>query len=229
MYVNQIDKIIDQILDKLYLEGMTNNKINETIVKENKLNYVEYRDQINEFIQKFMDGVDISDIQKLINNKENLQRIIDIIKRYIAYYFFLTLAYHYPGTIKDYRNNLIQYSKLQENSTFTIKNFFDTENNYQIIMFFRIIKDTARIIIMTPLQQKTLNLLEVKDAIKFINSLGKDYVNDYLLMMIKNNGENETVTINVHNLIKTVVFGEIYRNQEQQLVFGILNDIEESK
>ena len=37
---------------------------------------------------------------------------------------FLSIAYYYTGTIKDFRNNLIQYSKLQENSTFTIKNFF---------------------------------------------------------------------------------------------------------
>ena len=66
---------------------------------------------------------------------------MDIIKRYIAYYYFLSIAYYYAGTIKDFRNNLIQYSKLQENSTFTIKNFFDTENNYQLIKFFKIIKE----------------------------------------------------------------------------------------
>lgn len=228
MYVNQIDDIIDKILDQLYLEGLTKDVAFQSIIKGNKINYVEYRDKINKFIQKFMETIDISPIQKLINNKENLLRILDIIKRYVAYYYFLSIAYYYSGTIKDFRNNLIQYSKLQENSTFTIKNFFDTENNYQVINFYRIIKDVSNIITMTELRKKTLNLLEVKDAINFLNNLGKDFVDNYLLMIVRNK-EEERVEINVHNLIKTIVFREIYRNQEQAMVFEILNDIEETK
>ncbi|XWV25201.1 hypothetical protein QJ856_gp0571 [Tupanvirus deep ocean] len=228
MYVNQIDNIIDQILDQLYLEGLAKDDAFNSIVQGKKINYVEYRDKINNFIQNFMQTIDISAIQKLINNKENLIRILDIIKRYVAYYYFLSIAYHYTGTIKDFRNNLIQYSKLQENSTFTIKNFFDTENNYQIITFFKIIKDVSNIITMTELQKKTLNPLDVKDAVNFLNGLGKDYIDNYLLMIVRK-GEEEVVEINVHNLIKTIVFGEIYRNQEQNMVFEILNDIEEDK
>lgn len=228
MYVNQIDNIIDKILDKLYLEGLSKDETFKSIVQGKKINYVEYREKINKFIQQFMETIDVNEIQKLINNKENLNRILDIIKRYVAYYYFLTIAYYYTGTIKDFRNNLIQYSKLQENSTFMIKNFFDTENNYQLITFFKIIKDVSNIITMTDLQKKTLNPLEVKDAINFLNSIGKDYIDNYLLMIVKKNDE-EMVEINVHNLIKTIVFGEIYRNQEQHLVFEILNDIEENK
>jgi len=41
--------------------------------------------------------------------------------------------------------------------------------------------------------------------------------------------DGDDVTINVHNLIKTLVFGEIYKNQEQSLVFKILGDIEASE
>lgn len=226
MYVNQIDDIIDKILDQLYLEGISKDPTFQTIVQGNKINYVEYRDKINKFIQNFMTSIDITPIQKLINNKENLLRILDIIKRYIAYYYFLSIAYYYTGTLKDFRNNLIQYSKMQENSTFTIKNFFDTENNYQIINFYRIIKDVSNIVMMTELQKKTVNPLEFKDALNFLNNLGKDFIDNYLLMIISENGEDK-VQINVHNLIKTIVFREIYRNQEQMLVFEILNDIEE--
>lgn len=228
MYVNQIDNIIDQILDKLYLEGLAKDDAFKSIVEGKKLNYVEYRDKINKFIKQFVETIDTNSIQKLINNKENLIRILDIIKRYIAYYYFLSIAYYYSGTIKDFRNNLIQYSKLQENSTYNIKNFFDTENNYQIITFFKLIKDVSNIIIMTDLQKKALNPLEVKDAINFLNRLGREYIDNYLLMIVRK-GDDEVVEINVHNLIKTIVFGEIYRNQEQSMVFEILNDIEETK
>ena len=124
MYVNQIDDIIDKLLDRLYLEGLSKDEAFKSIVDGKKINYVEYREKINNFIQKFMETVNVNSIQQLINNKENLDRIMNIIKRYIAYYYFLSIAYYYTSTLKDYRNNLIQYSKLQENSTFTIKNFF---------------------------------------------------------------------------------------------------------
>ncbi|AYV85275.1 MAG: hypothetical protein Satyrvirus9_1, partial [Satyrvirus sp.] len=228
MYVNQIDDIIDKILDKLYLEGLAKDVTFRTIVENKKINYVEYRDKINQFIQQFMNSIDITNIQKIINNKENLIKILDIIKRYITYYYFLSLAYYYTGTIRDFRNNLIQYSKLQETSTFIIKNFFDTENNYQIITFFKIIKDVVNIITMTDLQKKTLNPLEIKDALKFLSSFGKYYIDNYLLTIVQK-GDQSIVEVNVHNLIKTIVFGEIYMNQERNFVFEIVNDIEESK
>lgn len=228
MYVNQIDNIIDRILDQLYTQITTEKGAFLTIVEGQKINFVEYRDSINNFISDFTESIDIAPIQELINNKQNMVRIMDIIKRYVAYYYFLSIAYYYTGTIKDFRNNLIQYSKLQETSTFYIRNFFDTENNYQIIRFFKIIKDSSKLLLMTDLQKKSINQSEFKDAVEFLNSLGREYIDSYLLQVVNVNNE-ETVSINVHNLIKTIVFGEIYRNQEQHVVFEILNDIEENE
>lgn len=226
MYVNQIDDIIDKILDKLYLENLSKDSAFKLIIK--KINFVEYREGINNFIQKFMETIDVDLIYSLIQNRANLIRILDIIKRYVAYYYFLTLAYYYPGTIKEFRNNLIQYSKLQEGSDVTIKNFFDTENNYQVVLYFKIVKDVSKIITMTELQRKALNPLEIKDAINFLSTIDTNYVNNYLLKVTKTKN-GDLVEVNAHNLIKTIVFGEIYRNQERTLIFEILNDIEETK
>lgn len=232
MYVNQIDTIIDQILDNLYLQGLSKDKIYQSII-DGKINYVEYREQINTFIQQFTDSLNITDIQKLINNRENMIHIMNIIKRYIAYYYFLSIAYYYTGTIKEYRNNLIQYSKLQESTKFTIKNFFDTENNYQIVNFFKIIKDVSKLIMMTDLERKTINVIQYKDSINFLNSLGREYIDNYLLILTTvtqpDGVTDSNVSINVHNLIKTIVFGEIYKNQERPMVFEILNEVEEGK
>ncbi len=114
---------------------------------------------------------------------------MNIIKRYIAYYYFLSMAYFYTGNLKDFRNNLIQYSKLQENSTFVIKNFFDTENNYQIIKFFKLIKDVSKILLMTDLQKKTINPLEIKDAIVFLNNLGKEYIDNFLITIKRDDNQ----------------------------------------
>ncbi len=46
MYVNQIDNIIDQILDKLYLDGLSKDKTFQSIVKGNKINYVNIENKL---------------------------------------------------------------------------------------------------------------------------------------------------------------------------------------
>lgn len=229
MFVNQIDTIIDQILNRLFLEGLSQSSVFKKIVDGKKTDFVEFREEINDFIQKFMEKLDTNSIRRLISNKENLQKIIDIIKRYVAYYCFLYLAYHYSATIKEYRNNLIQYSKLQEQSQFQVKNFFDTENNFQIIRYYQIIKDVSQLILMTDLQKKAINISEMKAAIIFLNGLGQDYVNNYLLALITDPQGNSIVQVNVHNLIKTIVFGDIYRNQEQKIVFDIVQEISDTQ
>lgn len=224
MYANQIDTIIDKILDKLYFEAVSTDPLMKELLEGGKINFVEYREQINTFINKFMDSIDIIELQSIINNRENLTRILDIIKRYVAYYIFLTIAYYYKGTIKDFRNNIIQYSKLQESSMITVKNFYDTQNNYQLVQFYKIVKDSSVILLMTELQKKTLVASDVKDTLLFLNDLGRTYIDEYLLMV---NAEN-TVEINVHNLIKTIAFRELYLKQEHGIVFEILNDVEEA-
>lgn len=227
MYINQIDNIIDQILDNLYINGLNKDPTFKIIVDEKKINFVEYLTGINTFIQKFMDKIDIKNIEKTVS-KENLNYIINIIKRYIAYYYFLSIAFYYTGTLKDFRNNIIQCSILQENLKFQIKNFFDTENNYKLINFYKLVKDIIYVITLSEIQKANINLHEYGDALTFLKKLGEEYVNNFLLSLNNNNGE-QTIEINIHNLIKTIVFRELYRLQEQKIIFDILNDIEESK
>lgn len=228
MYVNQIDNIIDNVLDQFYLGAILNDDTTKNFIRGKKKDFVEAFDKINLLIKKYIEGIDTTPIQKLINSKENTQKIINIIKRYVAYYYFLYLGYYYDGTIKDFRNNIIQFSKLQEKSTYLINNFFDTENNYQLIKYFKLTRQVSKIIMMTDLQQKTIDRIEMKDAIDFLNNLGKDYIDNFLLE-IKEESSGTVVEINSHNLIKTIVFGEIYQNQEQSLVFSILNEIQEGE
>jgi hypothetical protein len=228
MYANQIDTYIDLVLNRFYLRTLEEPIYQKLTADGGVINLVEYREEINSYIRTFVDAIDITPIIKLINNKDNFILVIDIIKRYIAYYFFLLIAYHYPGTIKDFRNNIIQYSKLQESSGDVIRNFFDSDNNHQLVTFFKLIKDASRILLMTDLQLKTINRESVKEALTLIQSLGKTYVDSYLLE-IKEENDNVSVTINIHGLIKTLVFRQIYYFQDRDKVFEILNEIEEDE
>lgn len=226
MYVTQIDNIIDQMLDKLYLEELYTNETVNYLIEKKVINFVEYFDQINSSIKNFMDTIDKTAIQSIVSSKENVIHIIDIIKRYVAYYYFLYIGFYYAGTIKEYRNNIIQFSKLQETSKYHIKNFFDTENNYRLVTFYRLIKDTIQIIMLTDLQKKNLDQIAMKDAFEFLNRLGENYVNNYFLTIdVK---DNEKIEPNAHNIIKTIVFFELYQYQERQFIFSILNQISEA-
>src|ERR1044071_4436929 len=117
MYTNQIDNIVDKILDNFYLNKITQDPTINKIINEKKHNFVEYHQQINDLIKSYIDSIDTSEINKLVADKKNNQQIIDIIKRYVTYYCFLYLAYYYDGNRSEERNNLIQFSKLQETST----------------------------------------------------------------------------------------------------------------
>uniref|UniRef100_A0A6C0C9V6 Uncharacterized protein n=1 Tax=viral metagenome TaxID=1070528 RepID=A0A6C0C9V6_9ZZZZ len=231
MSVNQIDDIIDQTLDQLYLEELNSNETIKILTEENVINFVEYFDGINNCIRDFTNKIDKSKIQELVNSKENTQRILDIITRYVAYYIFLYIGFYYTGTFKDFRNNLIQFSKLQEKSLYSIINFFDTENNYRILTFYKMMRDVIKIILMTDLQKKSIDINEMKDALAFLDKIGEDNVNEYFLIITPDPEKNDdaTIQLNVHSIIKTIVFGELYQFQERHVIFGILSEIEENE
>ena len=229
MYVNQIDSNIDEIIDQLYFNNLSKDPTYKELIDGKKINFVEHREKINKFIDEFTNSIDQTAIKKIINDKKNIQRIIEIIKRYVAYYYFMSIAFYYNSSIKDYRNNIIQYSKLQTTSKITIYNFFDTENNYQLITYFELIKDVSNILLMTELQKKTLNVNDHKNALQFLNSLGKEYIDNYILKIVQNKKEEKTIEVNAHNLIKTIVFRQIYLSQDKKSVYDILNESEDNK
>jgi hypothetical protein len=228
MYVNAVDEQIDGILNNFFVALIADPTFIK-LVDEQISNFVAYREQINEFIKNYVATVDTPELERLVNNQNNLKQIMDIIMRYVAYCYFLSLAYYYPGTAKEFANNIIQYSAQQEKSTFKIPNFFDSVNNSQLLKFFDIVKNASEYLLMTPAQKEVANQYKFADTIAFLKQFGDDYVNDHLLIVDRTDPANVTVSVYARNLIKTIVFGEIYQNQEQTIVFKILNEIEESE
>ena len=228
MSVNQIDDIIDQALDQLFMEDLNSNETIRLLTNGKVINFVEHFDGINICIRDFTNKIDKSKIQELVNSKENTQRILDIITRYVAYYIFLYIGFYYPGTFKDFRNNLIQFSKLQEKSLYSVVNFFDTENNYRVLTFFKMMRDVMKIILMTDLQRQKIDTNDMKDALVFLDKIGEDNVNAYFLIISEEDGKTN-IELNVHSIIKTIVFGELYQFQERHIIFSILSEIEENE
>lgn len=219
MYINKIDELIDQTLDNFY-EYFKKNPLFESIKKE--YNFVKYQNEINELIKNYIDKLDKSKIESIVSDKKNVDQILDILKRYIAYYIYMTIAYFYDSKRELYVTNIVECSKNQKSSNIQINNFFNSENNAIIINFYTLIKNILTLVSLKTIDKIKLivanNPLIYEKTIKFFNSLGQNFVEDHFI-----------TSNNMHNVIKTIIFRELYLNQEKTDVYNIINHKEKEE
>ena len=219
MYITQIDDFINDILNKFnkyLLDENFFNKINSDG------NFVKFQNIILTTIKKFIDNIDTNEILNIIKKESLLYYIINIIKRYCAFYIYLCIAYYYKDGRDLYIINLIECSKYQKDSIIQINDFFNSINNSKIIKSYIDIKN-----LITLFEFKTMDKIKIilfnnpikyDTTIKLFYDLGEDYIIDYFL-----------IPDNFHNIIKTLIFQQIYLKEEKNELFNILNDIEEEK
>ena len=105
MYINKIDDIIDKIIDDFYNTIFVKEKKNDVLLSE--INFVKYQKQINEIFINYNKTINISEIRETIKNEDNIVTILEIIKRYLAFYLFLFIGAFYTGKSDNYINNII--------------------------------------------------------------------------------------------------------------------------
>jgi hypothetical protein len=218
MYINQIDELFDSILNKLndYLQK-------EETFKKLKLdtNFVKYQNDILNYIKKFIDLIPKKDIINIIKNESYYEIVINIIKRYCAFYIYLGIGYYYEGSRDLYITNIIETSRYQKDAIFQIPNFFNSENNAKIITFYNDIKNFISLI-----ELKTIDKIKIilsnnpqryETTISLFNDLGEDFIVEYFL-----------IKDNFHNILKAIIFKQIYIKEEKNEIINILNQQEKS-
>ena len=214
MYINKLDDLFDNTINNFY------NFLNEKkafIEFKKDINFITIQNYIISLIKEFMETRVIEkSILEIITNKNNLNTVIDIIKRYIAFYIYLSIAYMYTEGRDLYTTNIIETSKNQKYNTYHIENFFNSENNAKLVSFFNDIKNLITVIKIgkTMEQIKIIlgnNPVKFESTIKIVNNLGEDYMIEYILI-------NE----NMHNIIKTIIFRFIYLSEEKEDIIRIL-------
>ena len=122
MYINKIDDLFDNTLNKLN-EYLIKNK---SIDKFNKdTNFVKYQNEILETLKDFISkNITKKEIIELLKNESYYEFIFGIIKRYCAFYLYLGIAYYYSGGRDLFITNIIESSKNQKDSLFSIPNFY---------------------------------------------------------------------------------------------------------
>lgn len=221
MYINRIDDLLDKIIDDFYNSIIIKNAIIQDI--ENEINFVKYQREINQILINYINTINIDEIRELVKSEDTVKIITNIIKRYIAIYFFLTIGAFYKGKEDTFINNIVEFTKNQAGYGLKIENFFNSENNAMIIQYYNLITNILTIV------NSDLNKLQsyiqksnYKEAIEFLNSLGQDYVDDVFRLSNLDNNVNDQI----HNIIKTVIILLIYKKNEKEAVFNILESVE---
>lgn len=221
MYINQIDDLFDNIINKLY-EYLIEKKIFQKYNSDT--NFVKFQNDIMNILKDFISNhTSKKEILELVKNESYYNFILETIKRYCAFYIYLGIGYYYDGGRDLYITNIIESSKYQKDSTYQISNFYNSENNSKIITAYNDIKnilyvfesgktiDKIKIILLN-------NPIKFDSTIKLFNELGEDYIIDNFL-----------IKENFHNILKTLIFKQIYIKEEKNEILGFLNQEEKEK
>ena len=230
MYISEIDDILDQTLDKFMYLWIIENNLKE-LIDYNKLikesNFIKYQKEINKILEFGFELISDKDINKFVNKKSNIDLIKNLILKYTGYYLFLLIGINYKGKIEVFNNNIIEFSRIQNNYKIKIDNFFNTESNSIIIKNTNLIKELIDYITKIINGKKIDNLLDnYSDSLKeFIKLYGNDNLNNLVKLFKK---ESNKKIILDHNIIKIIIYLNIYKNDEKKEIFNIIESTETS-
>lgn len=224
MYINKIDELIDTLIDDFYSFLTNKNKTFQLVTKEE--NFVKYQSEINDLLASFYKEIDRKQIRKIINNEDNIDKIVEIIKRYLGFYFFLIVSHFFKGRNETFINNIIEFGKNQYTHKVKIYNFFNSENNSMLINYSNIVKNTAFLLSLEPSKfNMAVSQPRFQDAVEFMNEYGEEFVmSNFKLENLSGN-----IALQGHNIIKTLIIFELYLKQEKQDVYNILETAEANK
>ena len=229
MYIEEIDNILDQTLDKFMYSWILENKIKE-LVKYNKLikepNFIKYQKDINFILDYGYDLISTKDIEKIVTKTANINLIKNLILKYIGYYLFLLIGINYESKIEIFNNNIIEFSRNQANYKLKIDNFFNTESNSNIIKNTNLIKELVNYIEkIIDGKNKENNLDNYSDNLKeFIKLYGNDNFNNFLNLYKKEIKNNKIIV--EHNIIKIIIYLNLYKVTEKKEIFNIIETTE---
>lgn len=220
MYINQIDDLLGKLLDDFYVRVISTSQIS-TIIKES--NFVKHHKHINDIMLNYTNSIDLNDIKKTILLDKNVKFIIETFKRYIAYYLFITIGILYKGKDDVFDNNIVEITKNQSEQKYKIQNFYTSESTSNIIKFTKLAKKIQNVV---DLDKSKLSSLSTKEeysqTFEFLNQLGNDFViSTFKLSSVKNN-----VSMQWHNIIKTMLIIMLYTNIEKKDILQIVESSE---
>lgn len=179
--------------------------LNDLIKGEIKIN------QIDKLISGLHSKLDYTDLNVVLTDEKTIKVIKDTISKYFYLYCLLRLAF--INNIDEIRDLLIKQEKIG-------KFVLDTNNIYLVIYYATMIIDINLIIKNMNDLTKVPDIQKKTNALNFLNNLGQDFVTE---IFIKNNKSYK------HNVLKTIIFREIYKTTDMPNIIKLIELEELSK
>lgn len=219
VFVNKIDELIDTSLNRFFTEHVNNTKLFSAVGKE--INFVKFQNKLHEVLDVFISSIDVADSLGVGMTTTNSTFILNIIKRYAAYYCYLWIAATFTGKKIEYINNVVEIGKASQRSMFTINNFYNSDNNSILFRLYDLIQESIYVLSIDNIKASPLatpaGIARYRTAIDFLNELGSEYVTQHL---------KTTGTIAINNLIKTIIIERLYQSDEKAAVVAMLQESE---
>ena len=179
---SEIDILLDEIIGK-FNSFIKKNKVNENFLRD--VNFVKYQQNINNVIDNFIKKINLKDKTKIFKIENNLEYFIELIKKYLIYYIYMSISINYRGGKDLYITNVIETSKNSKNMSFKIKDFNNSKSNSKLNEFYDIINNIINLDKLRTLE-KVKNLIEnnpinFDSTNNFINKIGYETYINYIL------------------------------------------------
>jgi hypothetical protein len=208
MYITKVEDILNKYIDNFY-DILNKNNITNNIL--NDVSFVKYQNEINSILMSYIDTI-YKNIDNLTKNDKHKYLLFEMTKKYIAYYFFILIAFFYLNKQKIYVNNIVEFTINQGNYKLKINDFFNSQSNSNLIKYFEIIKN----IITYSKSQKNKIDLKLNDLeAQILKELEKENI---LSITEKYNSK-------LHNIIKIIIL-IIFNEEDKKDIYQSLEDIE---
>ena len=82
MYINKVDEILDKIIDDFYNKVIVQKEFSGFLEEPN---FVKYQLQINKHFGNYFDKISTKEINEILKDEDNTQKLINILKKYNSY------------------------------------------------------------------------------------------------------------------------------------------------
>lgn len=209
MYITQVDTALSETLDLAY-----------GIISEGEpiggVSWGSRTEEIDRLLQQIYDEMNLDSVQRQIGRIRAAQRVAAVFRQYVAIYLMLYIGYHDDGDLAVYRNNLVQYASLHRSRGGEAQ--LTPEVIYQLVQWREKIQVIRQYLPLAELGREAM--IGNSPGAEFVRRWGEEYVQQHLV------AEGE---VQVHNLLKTVVFGDLYQATDREDILLLLQESEEDR
>lgn len=203
LYINSIDECVNNIIDSFYLKVIESKEFDE--LKDFKYIFDSFKQIINKTNVVINEEATHINLNNLITDQIEYNKILRLFSDYLLLYIFF-----YIGTLYDLNDILDLLNRL--NTKYPI-NFFKNQYLRQYSIYYKYISDYRIVLENYPTKN---NDKDYSDVIESINTIDKE--------ILENIASNKRDLL--HNIIKIIIFKEIYIKEDKNMIFKILENEE---